>query len=577
MNIKKKLVCTLVLFALLTIGLSHQIFATKPVSKVDLQNETQNLLIEYEKFAFALGPFKALYAAQDPDNIKSYRERYCKLTHLIDWLTKNLENWNMKISESKNDSTYRLYTAAVQTILYSIYSKPHKYLEFLKFTKSPHLKCTDTPDKENQIYENIAREWELKATIMATQAHRNIQDALEINKYSEDTRILEFQLLALKGEWDENSPDFKKLEATKSKTFNQKRSLIECWNAYFNFRNGDKKKGIESLEIASAHSSPYRYSNWANAYSNSLKSINADWSEFDFIDYKRIPGLSLGELTERSDKKISEVRDKFLAPLTAIPMYPNEKELRKLTKSSSPNVLWDIGCDGSTQNLRKFSGIIKELYQTGIKLEEDIEFWHRLAFNNKDRAFFFLLRKCECVLTLISIAEKTALLLEIPKLVQLLNDKKKSQNSGIKKIDYKAKCKLWSQELKRTFESDISSILEQKPNALYAKILEFEYYALHSNPQDAIKKLEDINRQLADHHIENFTVSNSNNENNEINSASYYHAWRSYLELKSGDTESAQKYMGLAGDDTIEWKRNLNKVIRLRLISRNKQEQTGGK
>jgi len=271
---RKTIICILVIFVIASIP-THLIASYSSKNKIELQLETQKLLGELEGFIYSTQETKALFTTSNKKAIDTYTERYCLLNKLLIQLNENRDEWEKKIKESNNDKVYRLYLAAVQTALYSVYSRPYKYIGFLKLLE--HSKFTCTPSSEIgtiglvklteplkltistsseieiQSYDEIAKDWEIKAELINLQAHYNIDKALTLNKYYNDGLILKAQLYSLEGQLDqslsifnnidpeckENSENILNVDSKKNAFCKVVPSLLFCWKAYIEFKKGN--------------------------------------------------------------------------------------------------------------------------------------------------------------------------------------------------------------------------------------------------------------------------------------------------------------------------------------------------
>lgn len=560
MKIMRKIYfCMIVIILILTIP-TQLLTSSKSKDKLTLQNETRGFLIEVESFAFASKKINALFTSQDQGTIAAYKERYCDLCKLIDGLTENLKEWGYKIRESKNDKIYRLYAAAVQTALYSIYSRPHKYIGFLKLVKPSSQRCPDSQKSELESFDDKIEDWEIKARVMKDQANSNIDKALKLDEYYTDAKILKAQLEGLEAKFNQSLLKFKALE--EKKVFEERLSLLNSWKGFFEIKKGNFKEAKKLLRDANAFSSPARYSKWASAYLKSLITAKSVWIEYDFIDFIPLTNIRLEDLKKYSLSFISTIWEELSKPLKKIPTPLNPEKLKRLAKAPKSDVFWDLDTDHSEANLKKYAQVIENLYQAGISLEYCMKKWEELARNNKKIAYYYLLHKSGCSLSLLYVSKETIGLLKNPKLAQTL----KYRQAVIKgkKIDYSAKCHQWSQILKESLEEDIKKILSQNPNyiyTIYARILDFEFHALFSSPQEANDKLKIIAEELRNRNIKKIPFFLGQHE---IDVFSYCNAWKSYLSLKEGKIQSAREHMDVTGQGAENWREMQEKLIRLK-------------
>lgn len=208
-----------------------------------------------EGLAYPLKKISTLYSNQDRRNIEVYKERYCMLLKLLGELHENLEDWQIKLKESKNDRVYHLYTAAVQTALYSVYSRPWKYVEFLKLTGRQEAECPGVQKGRLQDFEDISKDWEIKADVMLRQAHYHINRALTLDRYNFDALILRAQLYALEGKFEDASKIFEVLE--KEQVFTERLALLNSWKAFFELnKKMSTDKGEKFLRESNAYHNP---------------------------------------------------------------------------------------------------------------------------------------------------------------------------------------------------------------------------------------------------------------------------------------------------------------------------------
>jgi len=565
MNIMRKLfICMFVVFIIATIP-PNLIASYSSNSKLELQKETQDLLVAFEELAYSTQKIKALFTTQDPQNISAYKDRYCRIGELLIQLDKNREEWEKKIKESKNDKVYRLYLAAVQTALYATYSRPNKYIEFLKFKEPITLTCRNPlPENVIQTFEDLSKDWEIKADTMMQQALININKALDLDPDYEDAQILKAQLYTLKGQFDQSLSIFDDQE--KKEVFKEILSLLNSWKAFIELKKGNLDKGKKLLRLASAYSSPVRYSKWASTYLKSLIRKESVWIEYDFLDFIPLNDIDLEKLKMDSLNAMSTINQQLMIPLDEIPESPNPEKLKSLSKAPASNIFWDLETDRSQQNLERYAIVIENLYNAGYTLEYCINKWNQLALNNNKLAYYYLLQKSHCSLSLSNMAEKTKNLLKNERLMKMLKDSQLSINEQNRKIDYAAKSEQWSRELRVSFEMDIKEILSQKPDFIYAQVLDFEFSALFSSPQEAIDKLEKISEVLRNRHIKTLPIYAHISE---IDSLSYIYAWRSFLDLKEGKNQSALEYMQRTGRGLENWQKNQEKLIQIKNMASN--------
>lgn len=611
-SLKKKILCLFSILVFVVIPLNLKAVST-PKGKIELQLETQKLLEELEGFAYKEEPLKALFTTNNPNAIGAYKHRYGLLINLLDRLTKNREEWEIKIKESKSDMTFRLYLATVQTALYSIYSRPEKYIGFLKLidpstievsittnpesqeeSSDPTLPVTQSTDQEQvktstkkdaklkenpkpivlpkkrvkmQSYEVLLKDWEIKAELMNNQAHYNIDEALKLNSYNEDAKILKAQLLALEGNTSEICSVIAEIEKLKDRPeekgiYSELPSFLESWKAYIELSQEKLNEGEKSLLKASAFSLPVNYSKWAGAYLQSLLLSRTNWTEYNLIDYIPLDDIDIDKLKENSFFFISEINRHLNLPLNEISLNSTIKKL-----STSSKVFWNLDTDYSKKNLQKYATILENLYKMGVSLERCINQWDQLVTNNKKIAYYYLIEKSYCSIMLYRMADKTKMLLQNDDLYKLLESQKK--NGTENKFDFRSKCFEWLAELKTTIEKDLNEIHAQKPDFIYASLLDFEFNALYSSSQDALTKMKYVSDELNKRGIKKLTTFP---DLHKIDCVSYFNAWTTFLAIKEGDLKTARESMQKKLKNVDEWKKLQEKFLHLIYLNQNQSE-----
>lgn len=614
-SLKQKILCLFSILVFVVIPLNLKALST-PKGTIVLQLETQKLMEELEGFAYKEEPLKALFTTNSPDAIGAYKNSFSSFWNLLERFSKNREEWEIKIKESKSDMTFRLYLATVQTALYSIYSRPEKYIGFLKLIDPSTLEVSISTTSESQEelsdstlpseqstnqeqektstkkdaklkgnvkpsisqqtffkippFEVLSRDWEIKAELMKKQAHYNIDEALKLNNLNEDAKILNAQLLALEGNTSEISSIIVKVEKLKDRPedrgiYNELPSFLESWKAYIELSKNGPNEGEESLMKASAYALPVSYSKWASSYLKSLLLSKTNWIEYNLIDYIPLDDIDIDKLKENSASAISEINRLFKLPLNDVSLTSNIESL-----SNSLQILWDLDTDYSQQNLSKYVNILENMYKTGVSLERCINQWNQLALTNKKIAYFYLIEKSYCSITLYKMAEKTKKLLQNDNIFELLNENKPHELEN--NFDFRAKCYAWSEELKTSIEKDIDEILTQKPDFIYAKILDFEFHALCSFPQEALQKMEKIIEELKRRGIKKLTIFP---DLHEIDCVSYFNTWKTFLALKAGDLEFARECLQKKLKNVDEWKQNQEKYLHLIFLNQKQSEIKG--
>lgn len=557
---RKPIFC--VIFIILLAAVSVQVDGTsKKQDKLELQKKTKDLLDQVDRLSYSDDGLHALFTAQDQKTLDGYNKRYCELSILVNKLSKNLGKWKIKLRESKNDKRYLLYTAAVQTALYSFYSRPHKYLDFLKLVEPSNINCLRLQGNKIHIYENKVKDWGIKAKVMSRQAHANICKALKVDKYCADAFILRAQLYALEESVELSLSILNNKKHKKKELFDDKSALVDSWRAFFKLKAGDVEKGKDFLSNAAAFSSPEIHSKWAGAYLQSLSTTQSLWMEYDFTEFIPLDDIALESLKESSMNFISIIWRELNRPLEEIPAFLSPEKLKRLAKDPAAGVFWDPATDGTDANLKKYARVIETMYRAGLYLEYYIKQWNRLALKNKDRAYYYLMHKSNCALTLVYMAEKTAALLDDKKIAQALQYRPATIKN--KKLDYRLKCRQWSQELKDSLEKDIKRIVSQGLDFIYDEILDFEFHALFSSPREANQKLGIIDAAIRSRNIKKLPGFPGRHE---MDALSYIYAWKSYLDLKEGKIQSAGDYMNRTGGEMEEWKNAQKKYIRLKTM-----------
>lgn len=619
-KLKKTCVCLFIVLAFIAIS-PHLSAVYNTRDKLELQKSTQECLEKLEELSYPVQRFNALFTSNEAKVIDLYKNRFHALNEILNQLTQLRDDWGQKIKESKNDLVYRLYLATTQTALYSIYSRPEKYIGFLKYddnsltqnstqtqtekteaatestnlqmeitgeasvsmnktqnpstqslnasgavgvTSSVEKKGKASPRKLSEIelptYEENAKDWEIKAEIMKNQAYFNLDEALKLDEHSEDAQILKAQLLALDGEFDKSLDILSQLE--QKSVFKEKPAILDSWKAYFFIKNGDLQKGMKLLRIASTNSIPYNYSKWAGSYLKSLLLTSWNWVEYDFIDFNTIDDITIDKLKNESSDILKSINNGLNSPIVGVNLSYNRDNTVKISKSKSAKIFWTIESDKSKENINQIATLIDNLYHSGVELEKLIGYWNQLVLNNSNVAYYYLLQKSYCTFALINLAEKTKSLLQNERLLNALKEKHATVKDE-EKIDYKLKCKKWSQEYKILLERDIKDILSQKPDFIFANLLDFEFHALLDSPQDALIKLDIISNELKNRHIKTLTIFP---ETATVDSSSYLNAWKAFLALKEGKISMAKEYMQKLGYKFQNWEEFQVKTVRIKNI-----------
>ncbi|MBF0224959.1 MAG: hypothetical protein HQK76_05840 [Desulfobacterales bacterium] len=511
--------------------------------KIQLQKETTQLLEKIEDLSNI--SLNALFTDQSQKNICTYAKQYVEANVLLDLLDKNLDCWRKLIQRNPKEKVYHVFDATVLIAMYSIYSRSTEFLAFFKIynTDNTNINCDCLEKKDRTIWSKENNKWERQTRSILNRARGSTEQALKIDSYYDDAKILKAEILALQGDYGDAQALFEMLE--KEGIFRDRRSFFNSWKAYIASKLNEEEKRNEFLSEASAFSEPEESSMWAERYQDAINLNKSKWMEYEFFDFQPVDNVNLMELKDKSNKLISAIKKTMRITFTAIPSnISKDTNVADLFKQK-PNVILTLNSDSSQENIVKYSRLLKELHQYGIDLKEVIDSWDNLAKMNEETAYYFLFNKTTCAMAILHMTNSTKDLANHEKIKNV--------------VDYSNDWNQWSM-IDDVINTDIQRITSQKNDFIPAQFLLFEYEALFGNTVTALDKLNQLSEN-----IKEYKKVKTYSEYDEIDINIYLSAWNSYLYLKMGDYQKAKSYLDEAETRRgfSEWKDDQKKIISL--------------
>jgi len=523
----------------------------KVKGKFELQLKTENLLGELDRFSIESEPLNALFTDQSPKNVCRYAKRYVKVKSMLKSLEGDLDDWNALIKQNKKDKIYRAYVATVQMALYSIYSRPHEFLGFLKILNSDTntISC-DSLKRIGKIpaWDSEISEWGIKAESYLIRAQESIESALEMDRYYGDARILKAQLLVLKEQYFDAQDLFNTLE--KEGLFKDRRSFLNTWQAFIAMKLENASFGKDRLKRAAAISEPLENATWASGYLRNLRLSESKWTLFESSDFDPPAEGPLGRLKKDTIETLGAITNEMVKPLKSIPMGIQDADVVDIA-TQSHTILLSIDTDRSEQNLTKYTQLIENLYYLGIELEKIIQQWDTLASTNEKNAYYYSLNKTSCTFLVAKMAASTMNIVS-DKDIQMLLKKRPEDKLNRNQVNYAAKWIEWVR-LRDTLHEEVHSVQAQKGDLIASELLSFEYEATFGDADVALGKLEALETKLTEQKITRLSIFSADNE---IEPKAYIAAWKSFLNLKKGNLRSAKQELEGVGNfrGFNEWK-----------------------
>ncbi len=615
MTFKRNIVMILIMLMVGTVMSPQPVFA-ESVDKMELQEKTFSVLDQFDRIILNSKSLNALFTDQSQENFDMYESQFCLIYTLVERMNDLQNRWEKRIKKDRNDKVLRAFAATIQLAMYSIYSRPERYMGFMKVFKKAdrQVKCYaflrdlyeditlrersdfavlrllttgsqafnqpnpahflnfvkqldlnlmkrkgEQGDNDQAVlsYRDRADDWEIKAASILDKAKGNIRKALELDPHYADGQILDVQVLVLEGKYREARDRFAKLEAME--LFKEKRSLLNSWQAYMQLIEGKQNVGKTHLRQASAYSEPVGNSDWALEYLRLFKRAQTKWVVFNYLDFDLLKDGDLEDLRKKSFDSINGILIEMAKPLSGLPARINDKDLERLSRGHR-KLFYTLDSDPSNKNLKKYSVFLENLYAQGKALVKSYEKWDELTNkNDHDVAFFYLLNKANCAFVLYYMLENTIELLDNDLLNFKLDERQKKQRIR-KKINYRSQWKRWLKMVKDSLPGDIEILRELGKESIYFNILDFEYQALFGDADVALQKLEDLTRFFETQNRRQLKIQLSTDK---IRVKTFVISWKSFLLLKKGNYNEAEEIIEDVEDWTLlkQWKENQENLI----------------
>jgi hypothetical protein len=596
MILKKNNVMILIMLMVGTVLFWEPVFGEIP-EKMELQRETLEVLDQLDRIILKSKSLNTLFTDQSKENLDMYEAQYCLISTLVEWMDEVQKKWESRIKRDRNDKNYRVFLATVQLAMYSIYSRPERYMGFMKVFKKAkrEVKCfkflkkfyeemtlkEDLDDatlkelksdenKDNREYDpnhlvnwvkhkydhtkkkkgylsdndqNVltyrdkADDWEIKAASILDKAKENIQKALSLDRDFVDALILEVQVLVMEEKYSEAHDCFVKLEAID--LFKEKRSLLYSWKAFTYLMEGKQELGKSKLRTASAYSEPLINSEWSLEYLRLFKRAQSKWVVFNFHDIDLLKEGNLEELRDKSFESIIQLLKVMERPASGLPRRVDSSKLKRLSRGHR-KLFYTLDSDSSRRNLKKFAIFFEDLHEQGNELVKSFEKWDELAKKNDyDAAFFYLLNKANCAFVLYYMLENTIGLLDNELLVIKLNNRQRKSKAR-KKIDFPKQWNKWLAMVKGALTDDMNTLRKIGGNSIYFLILDFEYQAFFGDVDVAMQKLEAL-AQLFE--MQDRRELQINSSENKMSVNTFINSWKSCLFFLKGEYDAAEEIL----------------------------------
>ncbi len=590
--------------------------AGNSIDKMDLQEETFEVLNQLDHLLMDSKSLNALFSDQSEENFNMYEAQFCLVNSLVEKMDDLQKRWEKHIKLDRNDKVLRVFTATVQLAMYSIYSRPERYMGFLKVFKQAErqLKCfaffkkiyekislkentdamvyqmlkegsqeVEQPNLDHLLsytrgldkkvekksnngamddpdilsYRDRADDWEIRAEAILEKARVNIDWALELDSQYVDALILDAQLLVLEANYQEAKARFDELD--NKKLFKEKRSLLTSWQAFMELMEGSQEMGKSRLKLASAYSEPALNSDWAFEYLKLFKSAQSKWIVFNFNDFDLLKEGNLKDVSDKSYDSALKVLTELEKPIANLPRHLNDKVFDRISRGRR-KLFYTLNSDTSKRNLKKFAKLIENLYDYGSELHKCMGKWHELSNKSKfDARFFYWLNWSNCAFVLNYMVENTMELVDNDLLNGYLTERLKRRGKG-RKVDFLSQWKEWRDEVGKSLPDVLEKMREPGKNSVYFQILDFEYEAFFGDVDLALNKLDAIEKMFE---IQDRRQLQLQSNNEKINVNAFIVSWKSSLLLKKGKFDEAEELLGKIEnwEFLTSWRANQEKLI----------------
>ena len=546
----KKAIRRLVTPLLLLSALADPGQAEQLMDKNSLQEQSLGLLAEIDSLRFNS---MAIYVDQSPDNLCDYSLHYLKADYLLHHIEQNVGHWEKQIKRNRNDKVFQVFKASMQLGLYAIYSRDQEFLSPFSLHKADKIseqltagsclkrikkrytdwateRIKDIPEMGG--HDEIKAEWQDKASSALGRAREAISRALQIDPDYKDALIIEAQMLAMSGQYQEARTKFE--EIAEMGYFDESRSYLNSWLAHLALQQGQVLQGgqaeeadEESLEQqdssslshrellrkAAGYSEPYANKEWATKMRAALVSRDKKELRFTFPPTTTIEDdFDLGQLYQQSSFLINGLRAELLKSLDQKkgirkPLPPAVNKDLASYALSHEYVLTDLATDKSELNFSRHDQLVDNIYRLAVMMEQVIGLWDQLAQDNEQSRAYYLLNKSSCGLTLLESLQASRAIVSDPAF-QLWQEKAHKKKEAKRKeqvkrqgevwferqaVDYRSRWGEWLSKLQRSLPGDI----ELTKGQLFAgQLLDFEYQALTAEPATALAQLAELEQRL---------------------------------------------------------------------------------